>query len=174
MSKPSVTQIISSLLPIYADIPPEVLAKAAKRGTALHELCFKLLVGDFVAVKPDYEPYVMCFEKWIPHVEEVILVEKALETDQFVGHPDLVVRMQGKNVLVDLKTTAQKQMVSWKLQLAGYWVLCEANNIKIDRAGCLWINKSKTVPEFVELRDVNKWKKLFLSCVDVYYLQKYI
>ena len=73
-------------------------------------------------------------------IVKTIWVEKALSSEKlgFKGHPDALLQMVGDLglTLVDWKTPKPLSK-SWRLQLAGYKILCEENGYKISRVASL-------------------------------------
>jgi len=132
----------------YGNVPPDVLAKAADRGTEVHEACNTVAEGIFSYPGVHIEGYVHSFRAWFDkNVMEVIEIEPEWihEPFGFKGHPDYVLWLKDergsnyrmKKAIVDLKTpvTAYK---TWAGQLCAYWLLGEKNgHPDIERVGSL-------------------------------------
>ena len=85
--------------------------KAAARGTLVHEIAEQLMEGKEVNVENygnEIVKRVMCFDTWWHDVkpEEIIASEVMLSHPEirFAGRFDFIVKIEGKNVLVDIKT----------------------------------------------------------------------
>ena len=87
----------------------KVRDEAAQRGTIVHEISEDLLNGEEVILDagPDIVKRVMCLEEWYNDYEpEVIMQEVMLAFPgiRFAGRFDILARINGKNVLIDIKT----------------------------------------------------------------------
>jgi hypothetical protein len=157
MTYPSVTQVLS----VYQDfsmVPEHVLTMASERGTRVHAICASIAQGLFVSqriITPDVEGYIESFKKWFKYVEEVVFVEGELVDSElgFLGHPDLIIRMQGDQflTLTDLKTPAIIGK-TWRAQCAAYKHLA-MHKFKIKRTGTLRLKQNGGFPIFDEYSD---------------------
>lgn len=130
---PSVTQVLG-LYQDFTAISGDVLAHAAERGTLVHRICAAMVQGLWVPEIPDEcQGYIDSFRKWMPYIEETVLVEPALvhKALGYRGRPDWVGRIKGDKALtiVDWKTPLAKGRL-WRAQLSAYWHLAGCN---IDR-----------------------------------------
>jgi hypothetical protein len=126
---PSVTQILSP----YSDfsrVNPAILQAACDKGTRVHAACAAhaldfpvdgLLDGD--------QGYFDSFRVWFDSTVELVISVEELFTEPhygYCGHPDLVCILQGSDkCVIDLKTP-RTTSPSWRLQLAGYAHLTQA------------------------------------------------
>lgn len=170
---------VSDILKVYtasdmAMIQPEVLAKAADRGTRVHALCGgyarKLWLPD---IDEDCLPYFNSFKLWCDeNVKSVILTEERLYDDdlKFTGQIDMLVETKsGSLALIDLKTSATESK-SWPLQLAAYAHLSDYNHlrrnesliIKLKKTGC----KAKEIAYTPD--QITKHWNLFKGAIDLY------
>lgn len=146
---PSVTQVLG----VWSDfgaVKPEVLERAAARGTEVHRICAAMAQGlPIYSVPAECAGYILSFERWLPKVERVVLAEVEFCDPGlgFMGHPDLLLQMTGDSCLslVDLKTPASKSPL-WRAQLAAYWHLAEANGHKVGRAFSLRLRQDGGLP----------------------------
>ncbi|MFP4087737.1 MAG: hypothetical protein ACLFUL_13190 [Desulfobacteraceae bacterium] len=127
---PSVTQVLS-VFSDFSRIPPDVLQRAAARGTEVHGLCAAIAKGLYsVKIPEGCGGYVNSFRSWFKNVQDVLLVETRLKDPvyQYHGTPDLVVRLKGDSTprLIDLKTPAALGLL-WAAQIAAYERLFTAN-----------------------------------------------
>lgn len=150
-SWPSVTQTMGPWTDkVLAKIPEALLDRAAKRGTAVHDYCGRIALGEWVVGIPtEHQGYVTSFNLWFDsQVAEVILVETRLydEILMFHGRPDLIVRLvDGRIALVDLKTPVQHQR-AWAVQLAAYNRLADVNGYRVDCSGTLRLDNGGRTP----------------------------
>ncbi len=167
---PSVTEVLSPWAD-FSKIPPDVLAHAAARGTAVHDACAAYASGVFVVRNnEEITGYLDSFVRWFElMVDEVLLVEPRLvDTDfGFHGEEDLVVRSKHSEIiLVDLKTPVQL-LKSWRLQLSAYNHLVIKHGIRTDRVGSLQLDPNGKIAKMTyydsSLNDFN----LFLQCLNL-------
>lgn len=115
----------------FSLINSERLENAKQRGIRIHSAAAAKLTGTFrvVPLLPEDEGYWESLEDWIDSmVDHVYDVEPELvdESLGFVGHPDLICKINGKNYVVDWKTP-QKESKGWRIQLAAYCHLADSN-----------------------------------------------
>lgn len=175
-SWPSVTQVISPFVD-FSQIKADVLEAACKRGTAVHDVCSRIALGEFViGIEPAYDGYIRSFEKWFfTQVKEVILAERRLYDEGlcFHGKPDLIVRLvDGRLALVDLKTPIAHQK-SWAMQLGAYTRLADVNGYHVDVAGTLRLDPTGKTPKMKWYEDSGNGKaavalSAFLAALSVW------
>lgn len=150
MKTPSVTTILAPWSD-FSGIRPEVLQAAAERGSKVHRACAAIASGLWAPQMPDeVSGYIESFKSWFhTAVEEVISVEPSFSHPLYgyMGHPDMLARLKGDTglTLVDYKTPLA-QAKSWRLQLAAYAELAEANGQNIQRVIALRLRKTGTLP----------------------------
>lgn len=129
---PSVTEVLSVLTGShYGSINPAVLARAAAKGTAVHEACEMIDYGfppdmveseiagyveGYMAFLRDYKP------QW-ERIEEIVVGEYL--GDKFAGRLDRYGYIDGHPAVLDIKTTSnpnRMQYVSLCCQTAAYWL----------------------------------------------------
>ena len=170
---PSVTQVMSPWTgQALAAIPEKTLAAAADRGTAVHDVCGRIALGEFIiGIDVGQEGYVRSFEKWFStQVQETVLVERRLYDEGlcFHGKPDLIVRLvDGRLALVDLKTPVAHQR-SWAMQLAAYTRLADINGYHVDVAGTLRLDPACKTPKMKWYEDSGPDLAAFLSALSVW------
>mgnify|MGYP003136997957 FL=1 len=118
--KPSVTTIISNTIskgegferwlgnhPSY-DIACQVRDKAAARGTEVHEMAEKYMLGEQVETdKEEISKHMMSFEKfWLDNEVQLIDTELFMwhEDVPWAGTCDIIAKINGKNWIIDIKT----------------------------------------------------------------------
>ena len=132
-----------------------IVKKAAEEGTQVHELCEAYLNGEelkFLDDKghPQYNPdvwqmFLRFVEFWETIKPTLIETEVHLFSDvlQVAGTCDLIIEIDGKLWLLDLKTSNQLQ-TTYELQTAVYGQCYEeCFGRKIDHYGILWLKSSK-------------------------------
>ena len=165
---------ISSAYASYGTVPQTVLDKAASRGERVHGILFDLM--NFVVVGEDrYEfmgaplhGYVASFRKFYePYQDaEVMLQEHRLYDDELMitGEPDLLIKHQGKTILMDWKCTS-KAGPHWQIQAEGYCHLLSANKLRVDKIYFVRLDRDGKDPEVIEYKP--EWK-LFMKAYDLY------
>ena len=121
---PSVTQILTQ-----SGILDKRFFKAgaAERGTRIHSLCEQIANG----LKPDEENgYTEAFRAFLKdaRVEPAAVEHRAYSYLDFAGTIDLIAVFRGELVVIDIKTGVYQEW--WSLQLAGYALLLENENIR--------------------------------------------
>ncbi len=125
---PGVTSVLDGPISSYANVPRDVLAEAAARGTYIHKCC-ELLVWDNLdwdSVEPAYKPYVDAFAKFLYESGVVVeLPEERVWHRQifYAGTADLICqlpkRKKFRRAVVDYKTSF-RLMPAVGPQLAAY------------------------------------------------------
>jgi hypothetical protein len=132
-----------------------IVKKAAEEGTQVHELCEAYLNGEELRFlddkgRPQYNPdvwqmFLRFVEFWELIKPTLIETEVHLFSDvlKVAGTCDLIVEIDGKLWLLDLKTSNQLQL-TYELQTAVYGQCYEeCFGRKIDHYGILWLKSSK-------------------------------
>ena len=132
-----------------------IVRKAAEEGTQVHELCEAYLNGEELKFlddkgRPQYNPdvwqmFLRFVEFWETIKPTLIETEVHLFSDELkvAGTCDLIVEINGKLWLLDLKTSNQLQ-TTYELQTAVYGQCYEeCFGKKIDHYGILWLKSSK-------------------------------
>lgn len=145
---PSVTTYISEINPEYNNIPPEILEKAATRGSKVHSYIEQFLKKDTIPLVDSQEAMMaMCgINKLFRHGTYGIFSEQPVVYEfegmpLFAGTVDCVAILDGKITLIDFKTTAQLHDYSLKLQLSAYKMAIEQMfpAMHIECCECLWV-----------------------------------
>jgi hypothetical protein len=170
---PSVTQVLQVLPNGYHMVDPDVLERAAKLGTAVHDIIARDIAGDLDEEAVEFEllPYL---DMW-RHFRgtsgfEPILSEERVYSEQYgyAGTLDLFGRLKGRHVLIDNKRTAAVPR-STGPQTAGYDGALrerfpEFAKLKIDRFA-LHLTPSRW--QLVPLKDSGDWR-VFLSALNIH------
>lgn len=134
---PSVTEIVGMISGLkFAERTP-VIEAAAERGTAVHELCEQYDFDELPdEIDQDLAMYLMAYIRFCKDYNvtwEYIELPLGSENHGFAGTIDRVGIIDGKRLIVDLKTTSNMDKISkimLSLQLAAYSWLCNANDIR--------------------------------------------
>lgn len=130
--------------------------EAGRRGSNVHELTERYDMGEECSFLDDrgwpafkmsewsmFERYVEFREKINPSIDmlEVHMMSDALG---FAGTLDRVINIDGKNILLDIKTSNSIQPTHW-LQLSAYNELIKEAGKSVDQVAILWLNaKTRT------------------------------
>ena len=118
----SVTQALSPFSD-FSGINPEVLRRAAERGSRVHRACAAYALGfPALGLHNEDHGYFISFVEWFDnYVDRVLMVEKRLTSPLgYTGQIDLACRLtDGRCCVVDYKTPALESP-TWKAQIASY------------------------------------------------------
>lgn len=137
----------------------EIRDEAGRRGSVVHELTERYDCGEEVSYLSDSGIPRMkmgewaMFEKYVDYtttnqpVIDMIEVHMISEKLGFAGTLDRVVKINGKSILIDIKTSNNLHDSFW-LQLAAYQQLLRTGGVVVDQVGILWLNaKTRTKKE---------------------------
>lgn len=170
-SVPSVTQIMNPLsAKVYGDIPADVLARAAERGTQVHKAIEVFVQTGIKDIEAEYAGYLDGFERWWKQYSP-----KAILTEQkfvnpilgYAGTADLVCNIDDRLVIVDYKTSAVLNEMLVGVQLEAYRRGI-SRVADIDGVAALHLRKDGTFA-YVEMPEENKQERwnVFLSLLTV-------
>lgn len=158
---PSVSQILhEKVFPKkYNGVPRWILERKADYGTEVHSLIEKIEQGQ------EYEASSIYIQESIGQYEKLKEKNnfKVVEQEQIVcyqglyaGRFDMIIEMDGKRCLCDIKTTAEldKDYVSWQLSMYEL-----AYGEEFDKFYCLWLPKGG-LGKLVEVEKIEKEKIL--------------
>lgn len=174
MSYPRVTEILKAYSG-FQHVCKEVLTKAAARGTSVHSICAGIAKGSWIPdnmIEEELLGYVTSFRKWAAvRIANFQIIEERFKHDKlkFTGQIDFVAEdVNGKKVLVDIKTSAQPQK-TYPLQIAAYRaLLVEAGN-DIDYAEIVYLERSGLFPTVHTMLDFDEHEHIFLSALDCWH-----
>lgn len=133
---PSVTQIMQPLSQKkYGGIREETLRKAAEKGEAVHEGCENWLKYGIEDVPLEYMGYFRAFKEWWsirnPSLigSEVRIYHKLY---RYAGTVDLLVYIDGRLTLVDIKTTWNLEEKLCRTQLEAYAQALASHGITVE------------------------------------------
>lgn len=147
----------------YKGIPDAVLAKAAERGSVVHQNLelFDTICNSDINIMPSVLPEVkdyneMLISYGLHHVDSEYLVT---DNENFASAIDKVLADDEGNIyLVDIKTTATLHYDSVSLQLSIYakWFEEQNLNLKVKEIVCMWFKNRQS--KFQPLPRVEDWQ----------------
>lgn len=148
----------------YKDVNPDVLMKAAEKGSRIHSECE---MWDSLGIYPESEEgknYItLCLENKLGVLNSEFLVS---DYENFASAIDKVILMEDSSMaLADIKTTysLDKEYVSWQLSIYKYFFYLTTGEI-VDHLYAIWLRGDKA--ELVEVED--KGTDNVLRLIDCY------
>lgn len=133
---PSVTTVMKPLSDdFYRAVDPDVLERAAKRGTAIHNAVENFAKFGIEDIPPDYAGYFQAFLKWWELQQPEVLATECRvyhKILRYAGTADLLCVIGGRVTLVDYKSSAQVNSKLCAVQLEGYDRAFESHGVKIE------------------------------------------
>ena len=143
---PSVTTLMNPLSDdLYSGISAEVMAKAAARGTAVHEAIEMYSKFGLEEIEPEFEAYFVAYKKWHdiykpePIVDEFRMYHKTM---MYAGTADKICNIGDCTVLIDYKTTSSVNKMLTGVQLEAYAQAMESHGIHIDKKAIVHLKTS--------------------------------
>lgn len=174
MDYPRVTEVLRAYTS-YDQVPPQILEKAAARGTSVHALCAGIAKGNWIPdgmIGEELLGYVNSFKKWSEaQVGKFVIIEKRFMNDdlKFSGQLDFViVGTDNELYLVDLKTSYKPQK-TYPVQMAAYDFLLQNHKVKVKGAMLVYLDKHGEFPEVHLLEDMTEELHIFLSALDCWH-----
>ncbi|PWU06774.1 MAG: hypothetical protein C5B43_01290 [Verrucomicrobia bacterium] len=168
---------VSSILQPYStlsEIDPNVVAKAADRGTRVHAHCENYALGLFLTeIEDDCKNYVNFFIDWFDNmVASLLFTEQRMNCPnrKISGQFDMIAVLKGDRypTLIDIKTPASPSL-SWQLQTAAYRMMAkEILSVECTRRICLMLPKVGSMGKIVEYENHKKDEDLFLKALELY------
>lgn len=164
---PSITQLISLVYPMSENINDNVLAKASKRGTAIHEDIEKFNMGAIDKCETiegqHYAKLIELLGLKIVDTEKQVLIRD--ENDNVIAYgtldqvliatKDTDFAEKGDIVLLDTKTVSQVENEKVEMQVNMYAFAYEIMEDKnINKLGCVWVRGE----EIAQVRPLHKWE----------------
>ena len=152
---PSVTTIISMLFPNkYADVPADVLKKAADYGNRMHEWVeHYAMTGKRKRQTELMKLSTVQVEKILQEEDvKVLSCEQIVSEGSYCGMYDMYGTVNGKTALIDIKTTEKMDTEYLEWQLGMYAVTFDEMP---EKCYCLWIPKGE-VARLIEIKPKTK------------------
>jgi hypothetical protein len=130
---PSVSEVMNPMSEKkYANISRARLDNAAQRGTRVHKAVEDYEKTGVHTTDKEIQPYLMAYRiaKKL-HKFEVFDNEKRLTNGKYAGTLDMIAKLDGKLIIIDLKATSVINHELLEVQLAAYYELCRFNKINI-------------------------------------------
>jgi hypothetical protein len=167
MNLPRVTSVINPPSG-FEEIPPDVLAAAAERGTAIHDACAAYALGLYSPVPEELQGYFKSFKEWFDsYVVDVLAVEAELIHPAFnyVGHADLIARVKGYSevpvvAVIDIKTPLLGKL-EYNMQVSAYVQAAAAYGATV--GGYLQVRRDGGLPKMTWAEDQTRAFNAFLG-----------
>ena len=148
---PSVTEIVAPLTYSKYTVDSAVLLQAKHRGTVIHEVCADFdygVITDETPVAPDILPYLTAWKNFChDYGVKWHYIESQMCGNEYAGTIDRIGEIDGRAVIVDIKTTSsmdRASKIALCAQLAGYAFLYYMNsNLLIDSDDCMGVQLKK-------------------------------
>jgi predicted RecB family nuclease len=174
MSIPRVTEILRSYTS-YDKVPPQILGRAAERGTSVHAICAGIAKDVWIPdsmINEELLGYVNSFKAWSDaQVDKYLVIEKRYidEDRKFSGQLDFLVTCKDlRTYLVDIKTSARPQK-TYPIQMAAYQLLLNKHGTSIDGAMLVYLNKNGEFPNVHTMDDLADEQRIFLAALDCWH-----
>lgn len=175
---PSVTTVMKPLSQaLYKDVDEYVLNKAAERGTAVHNAIENYALFGIEDIEPEYEGYFNAYKDWLTDMNPKTLGTECRVYHKFLryaGTADMPVEIDGKNILIDFKTSASVNKMLTGVQLEAYSKAFESHGLCFDGKAILHLKSNgKYDWTYYERNDSESWD-VFCALMLVYnHIQKY-
>jgi hypothetical protein len=136
-----------------------IMRRAGDEGTQVHNAAEKILRGEEVRwIEPDghvnfnthvWKMILSFYDFWSTYKPNLILSEEFMfsDTHKYSGTLDLLVELNGKKWIIDIKTSTAIH-TSHFLQMSAYVKAYEERYLqKVDNVGILWLKSSKKGPD---------------------------
>lgn len=168
---PSVSRVMEPLKDAnYAGISEKTLRRAADKGTSVHDSIENFVKFGIEDVDPEFRAYFDAFLQWWMEFQP-ILVGSEIRIYHIIlrygGTIDLLVYIDGKLILIDVKTTYTVSDMSCGVQLEAYAKALESHGIKVDEKQILHLKRDgKYKVHHYPTNDSQRWRVFgALKCV---------
>ena len=156
---PSVTEILAPLHRSFGNISKVVLDNAAARGTAVHEACEAIDLGQEPEVFFDIEGYVEAYTDWLNLNDPIwTAIEKKVFCEElwYAGTLDRMGYIDDRLAIVDIKTSSptREAYISVCLQTLAYAYAATEDHTEVDRYGLFLMKDGK-----YRLLDCKEWER---------------
>ncbi len=169
MIKEGYTRVSDILSPFsgLSKIDPEILKKAANRGTIIHQVCDAMIRKVGVLPYPAlYEPYIDSFKLWAQ--DKFIKPSPERFYDDVLmltGEIDALIPNETGLTLIDFKTSS-KEGKTWYLQGTAYAKLLRMQNYPITEVQFVHLDKKGKAPKIYTYQE--DWSK-FMMLYQIYH-----
>ncbi|MDI6756023.1 MAG: hypothetical protein QME78_16745 [Thermodesulfobacteriota bacterium] len=154
---------------VFEGISPDILAEAARRGSAVHRAIAARLLDLYCPPLPEeWQGYLVSFDLFRPMIKKVIAVEKTFVDEKLgiSGTVDFLGEIDGIRGIsvIDWKTPAQSYPI-WSAQMAVYRLLSKADNcgtLRLDSEGGMpkmdWFDGDiQALPAFISALNAHRF-----------------
>lgn len=154
ISRENYLRVTNILYPFsgLSKIDPDVLEKAAARGTKVHKICEAIASGlGEIGVDDETWGYVTSFKKWWEKGVELVSMEERFWDDELrvTGQVDFIIKTEDGLAIVDLKTSSRPSK-TWPAQGAAYAYLSKNAGYDIRKIIFIHLNKHGKEPKLIE------------------------
>jgi hypothetical protein len=167
MEYPRVTEVLRPFTS-YDSVPPNILKRAAARGTSVHAICAGIAKGAWIPdsmIPEELAGYVTSFKLWAEaQVKSFEIVEKRYIDEELIytGQLDFVVKGTDDELyLVDLKTSARPQK-TYPVQMAAYDCLLRKDGTRVKAAMIVYLKKDGEFPDIDLIEDLTEELDVFV------------
>ena len=155
----------------------KVLEESANKGTFVHELLHEYLFKEgkkFNISNPDIVNFIYeninafkDFEK--QHTLKPIWGEKSWSTNRYGGTVDLYCNLDGKDTILDFKTS-KRFYSSHFIQLGAYTQLLEEHGINVDQVAILRVRDGECDIKIISRDEIQQYIEIFNTLTDLFYM----
>ena len=155
----------------------KVLEESANKGTFVHELLHEYLFKEgkkFNISNPDIVNFIYeninafkDFEK--QHILKPIWGEKPWSTNRYGGTVDLYCNLDGKDTILDFKTS-KRFYSSHFIQLGAYTQLLEEHGINVDQVAILRVRDGECDIKIISRDEIQQYIEIFNTLTDLFYM----
>ena len=176
---PSVTTLMNPLSDeLYSEISPDVMKKAADRGTAVHEAIEMYSKYGVDEIEPEFEAYYTAFKEWHQKYKPVHLASEYRiyhKTMMYAGTIDEVCLINNHLAIIDYKTTSGVNEMLTRVQLEAYAQAFSSHGIEVSGKSIIHLKSNgkyemidydahdnECWSVFVALLQINNYKSKFI------------
>lgn len=153
---PSVTQIINEVLFYnkYSSVSEDTLELAKNKGSLIHKEIEDYIKTGSTGFTSELESFInIVNDKKLEHMKSEVKVHN----EEIAGTIDILCKIGDKNIIIDVKTTAEldKEYVSWQLSMYAY-ILETYYSVRIDELYGMWLRNDKAKFVKVEKKTHNQ------------------
>lgn len=141
---PSVTQIINEVLFYnkYSSVSEDTLELAKNKGSLIHKEIEDYIKTGSIGFTTELESFInIVKDKELEYMKSEVKVHNR----EIAGTIDILCKIGDKNIIIDVKTTAEfdKEYVSWQLSMYAY-ILETYYSVRIDELYGMWLRDDKS------------------------------
>lgn len=169
---PSVSKVMEPLDKAkYERVDEVTLARAANRGTIVHNSIENYIKFGFVDIPGDYRGYMNAFSDWWNTIKPVVVgseIRMYHKLMRYAGTCDLLCYIDEDLTLIDFKTTYSIDHKTCGVQLEAYAQALASHGIIINRKMILQLKNNGQHPVYeFPAKDAKRWR-VFGACKTLY------